>query len=256
MVSHLHPFFDQARNEKPNLMQTTILIIEDEQPNARMTQMALNGFGYHSVVVNNGLEGIQYARRNPPDLILLDVNMPNMNGYEVCDEVRRDPLLNKVPIIMLTARGNFDDKISGFHVGADDYVTKPYRKEELNVRIQAVLRRSSPDFQVATSNMSKIITVGDIQLDCQKYEISAPHGTAMLTNVQFDLLYHLMANAGKIFSSQQLLQDVWGYPPHEGSPELVRAHIRNLREKVEPEPSKPQYVKTVQGHGYSFVDLV
>lgn len=234
-------------------MQTTILIIEDEQPNARMTQMALNGFGYHSVVVNNGLDGIQYARRNPPDLILLDVNMPKMSGYEVCDEIRRDPLLEKMPIIMLTARANFDDKLTGFHAGADDYVTKPYRKEELDARIQAVLRRASADFQVADGKKPMQIATGDVTLDCQKYEIHAPHGSAMLTNVQFDLLYHLMANAGQIFSSQQLLQDVWGYPPHEGSPELVRAHIRNLREKVEENPSQPIYVKTVQGHGYTFV---
>jgi DNA-binding response OmpR family regulator len=158
--------------------------------------------------------------------------------------------LQELPVLFLTAKLKDEDKIEGFRAGADDYLTKPFNMEELNLRVRAILRRVSPS-TVQADDPTKV-TVGSVVLDTRSFKVTTPHGTALLTNVQFDLLYHLMSNADQVFNSQQLLQDVWDYPRDTGSPELVRAHVKNLREKIEPEPSKPIYIRTIQGHGYTF----
>jgi DNA-binding response OmpR family regulator len=220
----------------------SILVIDDDDLVLRTVQRALKLYGHHVMVASGGAEGIQLARRHRPDLMLLDVIMPGLNGYQVCRQVRNDPMLESVPILFLTARGKDEDKIEGFRAGADDYLTKPFNMEELRLRITAILRRGQSDE----------IAVGEVNLNCRTFEVETPSGRATLTNVQFDLLYHLMINAGQAFTSQQLLQDVWDYPPDTGSPELVRAHIKNLREKIEPVPNKPVYIRTLQGHGYTF----
>jgi DNA-binding response OmpR family regulator len=232
-------------------MQQTLLIIDDDTLVAQAVQRALKKYNYHVLVAHNGREGLQMARRYHPDLLVLDVIMPGMNGFEVCREARMDPLLQNTPILFLTTRSEADDKIEGLRSGADDYLTKPFNIEELHLRVRAILRRANPEQPVNESPPS--IHIGDVILDCRTFEITTPAGTSLLTNVQFDLLYHLMINHGQIFTTQQLLQDVWNYPPNSGSPELVRAHVRNLREKVEPTPGKPRYVRTVQGHGYTFI---
>lgn len=231
-------------------MQQTILVVDDDDLVALAVQRALKKFGYHVLVSNNGREGIQTARRYRPDLIVLDVIMPGLSGYQVCREIRNDPLLLDTPILFLTAKAEDDDKIEGLMAGADDYLTKPFNMEELHLRVRAILRRSGPANPIPTNPNE--VAVGDVTLDCRTFNVMTDNGQALLTNVQFDLLYHLMINAGQIFTTQQLLQDVWNYPPNTGSPELVRAHIRNLREKIEPVPSKPRYVRTIQGHGYTF----
>lgn len=177
--------------------------------------------------------------------------MPGMDGYQVARQIRHDPLLKDIPILFLTAKAKDDDKIEGFRAGADDYLTKPFNMEELKLRVAAILRRV-----VATNDSSgrkDFVQAGSVTLDCRTFEVTAPHGKVLLTNVQFDLLYHLMSHAGQVFTSQQLLQDVWDYPRDTGSPELVRAHIKNLREKLEPVPGNPMYIKTIQGHGYAFI---
>jgi DNA-binding response OmpR family regulator len=176
--------------------------------------------------------------------------MPGADGYQVCRQIRGDPLLQELPVLFLTAKLKDEDKIEGFRAGADDYLTKPFNMEELNLRVRAILRRVSPS-TVQADDPTKV-TVGSVVLDTRSFKVTTPHGTALLTNVQFDLLYHLMSNADQVFNSQQLLQDVWDYPRDTGSPELVRAHVKNLREKIEPEPSKPIYIRTIQGHGYTF----
>ena len=236
------------------MQQQTILVVDDDDLVALTVQRALKKFGYHVLVANSGRDGIQTARRYQPDMLVLDVMMPGISGYQVCREMRNDPMLSETPILFLTAKAEDDDKIEGLMAGADDYMTKPFNMEELHLRVRAILRRTTatpePD-SVANPNE---VAVGDVALDTRTFQVTTDKGVALLTNVQFDLLYHLMINAGQIFTTQQLLQDVWNYPPNTGSPELVRAHIRNLREKIEPLPSKPRYVRTIQGHGYTFVN--
>ena len=227
----------------------SILVIDDDDLVLRTVQRALKLYGHHVMVASGGAEGMQLARRHKPDLMLLDVVMPGLNGYQVCRQARSDPMLEEVPILFLTARGKDEDKIEGFRAGADDYLTKPFNMEELRLRIAAILRRHEAPQQPEEGDEIK---VGEVNLNCRTFEVSTPVGNAALTNVQFDLLYHLMINAGQTFTSQQLLQDVWDYPPDTGSPELVRAHIKNLREKIEPVPNRPVYIRTLQGHGYTF----
>ncbi|HFE66541.1 MAG TPA: response regulator transcription factor, partial [Chloroflexi bacterium] len=178
------------------------------------------------------------------------IMMPGADGYQVCRQIRGDPLLSDLPVLFLTARLKDEDKIEGFRAGADDYLTKPFNMEELQLRVKAIMRRTAPQDTAATP--SSEVIAGDVVLDTRSFQVTTPHGATLLTNVQFDLLYHLMSHADQVFNSQQLLQDVWDYPRDTGSPELVRAHIKNLREKIEPEPSKPRYILTIQGHGYTF----
>ncbi len=235
-------------------MQQTILIVDDDELVALAIQRTLKKFGYHVLVANSGRDGIQMARRYRPDLVVMDVIMPGITGYQAAREIRNDPMLQEVPLLFLTAKAEDDDKIEGLMAGADDYMTKPYNNDELQLRVRAILRRAHPKDEVLVTASRPEINVGDVVLDTRTFQVTTDKGNALLTNVQFDLLYHLMINAGQIFTTQQLLQDVWNYPPNTGSPELVRAHIRNLREKIEPVPSKPRYVRTIQGHGYTFVD--
>ena len=228
----------------------TILVIDDDELVSRTLQRALKMYDYNVMVANSGTEGLQLARRHKPDLFVLDVVMPGTDGYQVCRQVRGDPLLKDTPILFLTAKSKDEDKIEGFRAGGDDYLSKPFNMEELQLRIRAVLRRTGGDSE--QENLVSHVQVGDVILDTRSFKVTTPNGTTLLTNVQFDLLYHLMSNADEVFTSQQLLQDVWDYPRDTGSPELVRAHIKNLRDKLEPDPKDPQYIRTIQGHGYTF----
>lgn len=227
-----------------------ILVIDDDDLVSRTLQRALKMYGHHVMVARSGTEGLQLARRHRPDLFILDIMMPGADGYQVCRQIRGDPLLKALPVLFLTAKSKDEDKIEGFRAGADDYLSKPFNMEELKLRVKAILRRVNQP-STEPENPDKV-TVGEVALNCRTFEVTTPHTKALLTNVQFDLLYHLMSNAEQVFNSQQLLQDVWDYPRDTGSPELVRAHIKNLREKIEPAPSDPVYIRTIQGHGYTF----
>ncbi len=229
---------------------STILVIDDDELVSRTLQRALKIYGYQVMVANSGTEGLQLARRHRPDLFILDVMMPGADGYQVCRQIRGDPLLKELPVLFLTAKIKDEDKIEGFRAGADDYLSKPFNMEELQLRVKAILRRVIP--KEATPEKPTEVIAGNVTLDCRSFKITTPQDTSLLTNVQFDLIYHLMSHADQVFNSQQLLQDVWDYPRDTGSPELVRAHIKNLREKIEPVPSKPVYIRTIQGHGYTF----
>jgi len=230
----------------------TILSIDDDELVSRTIQRAMKLYGYHVLVARSGAEGLQLARRHRPDMFILDVVMPGADGFQIARQIRGDPLLQDLPILFLTAKVKDEDKIEGFRAGADDYMTKPFNLEELNLRVKAILRRIQSLTAAQQDEDVDRIDVGSVTLDCRTFKVTTPDGTSLLTNVQFDLLYHLMSNAGKIFTSQQLLQDVWDYPRDTGSPELVRAHVKNLREKIEPTPSKPIYIRTIKGHGYTF----
>lgn len=227
-----------------------ILVIDDDDLVSRTLQRALKLYDYQVMTANSGIEGLQLARRHRPDLFILDIMMPGVDGYQVCRQIRGDPLLQDAPVLFLTAKAKDEDKIEGFRAGGDDYLVKPFNMQELELRVKAILRRAGPE-KVEDASVNEVV-VGNVTLDCRTFKVNTPYGMILLTNVQFDLLYHLMSHADQVFNSQQLLQDVWDYPRDTGSPELVRAHIKNLREKIEPSPAEPIYIKTIQGHGYSF----
>ena len=228
-----------------------ILVIDDDDLVSRTLQRALKIYDYQVMTASSGIEGLQLARRHRPDLFILDIMMPGVDGYQVCRQIRGDPLLQDAPVLFLTAKAKDEDKIEGFRAGGDDYLVKPFNMQELELRVKAILRRAGPEKHEPEATVNEVV-VGDVTLDCRTFKVTTPYQTVLLTNVQFDLLYHLMSHADQVFNSQQLLQDVWDYPRDTGSPELVRAHVKNLREKIEPSPSDPIYIKTIQGHGYSF----
>ena len=226
-----------------------ILVVDDDEIVARTIERSLRGPDFRVTVAQSGVQALQMARRQPPDLMVLDVLMPGMDGYEVCRQLRADPLLSHLPVLFLTARSKEEDKLEGFHAGADDYLPKPFNVEELIMRVKAILRRST--LPTPTYGVRRQLRAGDLVLDCNTFEVTAAGRRVALTPVQFDLLYYLMSHAGQVISAQQLLQDVWDYPYDAGSPDLVRVHIKNLREKLEPDPAAPVYLRTVQGHGYT-----
>lgn len=230
-----------------------ILVIEDDDIVARTIERTLRGHEFRIAVANSGVQGLQVARRQLPALVLLDVIMPGMDGYAVCREMRADPLLANVPILFLTAKAKDEDKITGFRAGADDYLTKPFNIDELLLRVRAVLRRTrgAPTAPAATAEKQRSIMVGAYTLDTQAFKLATPRGEVQLTPVQFDLLYHLMSHPGQVFSPLRLLHEVWDYPSDAGSPDLVRVHIKNLRERVEVDPRAPAFIQTVPGHGYT-----
>ncbi len=243
---------------------TNILVIEDDDIVAKTIERVLRGNDFKVTIANSGVEGLQVARRYVPELVILDVVMPGMDGYTVCREMRADPLLTEVPILFLTAKSKDEDKIIGFKAGADDYLGKPFNIDELLLRIHAILRRARRNANENKSTSEKnaepyvtpepvhTITACGFTLDTRSFELtSASIGTIRLTPVQFDLLYHLMNHTGEIFSPSRLLDEVWDYPSDAGSPDLVRVHIKNLRERIEEDPRNPTFIKTVAGYGYT-----
>ena len=231
-----------------------VLVVDDEEMVARSIERTLRGHEFKITVANSGVQALQTARRKPPAIMLLNVNMPGMDGFAVCREVRSDPLLSDTPILFLTARSRDEEKIAGFRAGADDYLTKPFNIDELLMRVRAILRRSTPKSEngaaAAPAVESHLIKVGEYVLDTRAYKLNGPRGEIQLTPVQYDLLYHLMSHPGQIFSPNRLLQEVWDYPSDAGSPDLVRVHVKNLRERVEADPRNPTFIRTVPGHGY------
>jgi two-component system response regulator RpaA len=230
-----------------------ILVVEDDDIVARTIERTLRGHEFRITVANSGVQGLQVARRQPPALVVLDVIMPGLDGYAVCREMRADPLLANVPILFLTAKSKDEDKITGLRAGADDYLTKPFNIDELLLRVRAVLRRtrSAPAAVSVSAEKQHELTVGAYVLDTQAFKLHTPRGEVQLTPVQFDLLYHLMSHPGQVFSPLRLLHEVWDYPSDAGSPDLVRVHIKNLRERVEVDPRSPTFIQTVPGHGYT-----
>ena len=230
-------------------MKAQILVIDDEEIVAKSTERILRK-DYQVSVAYSGVQGIQIARRIKPDLIILDVLMPGMDGHETCREIKKDPLLKSTPILFLSALGNVDSKVTSLEAGADDYLVKPYDIRELLLRIEVILRRSRQQ-EEEEPDQPTILEQGEITLNCQTFEAKTKKGTSNLTPVEFELLYYFMTHPGEVFSSARLLQDVWDYPTDTGSPDLVRMHIKNLRSKIEVNPSTPIYIKTIPRHGYT-----
>ncbi len=255
------------------MQPSSILIIEDDEIVARTIERCLRGSEYKVRVANGGVEGLRAAHDEVPNLTILDVIMPGMDGYAVCREMRGDPVLADVPILFLTAKTKDEDKIIGFTAGGDDYLGKPFNVDELILRIRAILRRtrglrpepapqsteqvkvnqqSAPEMQPSAIEADRLIILGEYILNTKTYEFIGPHtGKIRLTPVQYDLLYHLMNHPGEIFSPARLLDEVWDYPSDAGSPDLVRVHVKNLRERIEDNPRVPKFLKTIAGYGYT-----
>jgi two-component system response regulator RpaA len=222
-----------------------ILVVDDDQDVAGTVERTLRRRDHEVMVAYSGAQALQLIQERPPDLVVLDIMMPRMDGIEVCQRIRSLYNVAAVPILFLTAKGKIEDKIEGFEAGADDYLTKPFDLRELELRVRALLRRSLP-----TEAPRIPLEVGPLSLDPRTFELSVEDKVLLLTPVEFELLYYLMSHAGEVISTETLLQEVWEYPPGTGDPNLVRAHIKNLRAKIEPLPDNPIYIKTVSRHGY------
>jgi len=225
-----------------------VLVVDDEPEVAKSIEATLRRH-YQVSVVHTGVGAIKEARRHSPDLIVLDVRMPGMDGLETCRQLRLDPALADIPILFLTALGRPEDRVEGLRAGADDYLTKPFNLEELCLRIKAILRRTARD--ITTTLPASQIKVKNLILDRYNFHVKTSERQATLTPVEFDLLYHLMMHPNEVFTSDRLLQEVWDYPTESGSPDLVRMHIKNLRDKIETDPRHPEHIITIPRRGYT-----
>lgn len=228
-------------------MDQPILVVDDDPDVAETIERALRRAKHEVLVVHRGADALQMARQRKPGLIILDIMMPGMSGIEVCRHIRANPELAPIPILFLTSRGEIADKIQGFESGADDYLTKPFDLRELEMRVNALLRRTKAG---GAEREGERIELGELVLDCRTFELSTPERRVLLTPVEYELMRFLLSHPSRVYSADQLLQEVWGYPPGTGMPDLVRVHIRNLREKIEPDPRTPVYVRNVLRRGY------
>lgn len=226
-------------------MTKNILIVEDEKPIAEIVKFNLEKEGYKTIVAYDGEDGLHKAITSNPDLILLDVMLPKLDGFQVCREIRKT---SAVPILMLTAKEEEVDKVLGFEMGADDYITKPFGMRELLARVKANLRR----VDVNTGNKTKgMLSTGGITIDFAKYEVRKNDNVIELTFREFELLKFLAVQAEQVFTREQLLRQVWGYE-YYGDIRTVDVTVRRLREKIEDNSGTPEYIMTKRGVGYYF----
>ncbi len=224
-----------------------ILVVDDEERMVRFIRMNLEHDGFLVTEALNGKQAID-KQRETPDLILLDVMMPDIDGFEVLKTIRE---VSSVPVIMLTAKGEEDDRVHGLELGADDYITKPFSPRELVSRVKAVLRRT----EGASGSMHGLINVDErLKIDFDRREIWLEGKLVKLRPTEYRLLFHLVQNAGWVVSHDQLLQKVWGYE-YRDEPHYVRLYINYLRQKLEKDPADPKYILTERGVGYRFIDF-
>ncbi len=227
-----------------------VLVVEDEKSFVEALKVGLDREGFDVKVAEDGLMALELFRTFKPDLILLDVMLPKISGLDVCKEIRTE---SKVPIIMVTAKGEEIDTVVGLEVGADDYVTKPYRLREVVARMRSLLRRSNWSDETEAINEGRVITVSDIQIDIDKYEVKVRNEILDFPLKEFELLLLLLENAGRVLTRDVLIDRVWGFD-YVGDTKTLDVHIKRLRSKVEKDPSKPMSIITVRGVGYKFVD--
>ncbi|MBO5561854.1 MAG: response regulator transcription factor [Firmicutes bacterium] len=229
-------------------MPGKILVVDDEASIVNIISFNLKKEGYEVITAGDGETGLELALREKPDLVLLDIMMPQMDGYEVCRKIREK---SNVPIIMLTARADEVDKVIGLEMGADDYVTKPFANRELMARVKANLRRTLAIEAAKTTKNANVATYGDITIDFKRYEVKKRGEVLNLTVRETELLNFLATQQSQIFTRETLLEKVWGYE-YLGDVRAVDVTIRRLREKIEDDASKPQYIITKRGVGYYF----
>jgi two-component system response regulator MtrA len=242
-----HPYKSTSARSSEEPQQRRILIADDDPNIARFIQITLEDPRYEVVAVENGLEAIKSFEEGDFDVVILDVMMPYVDGFQACERIREH---SDVPIVILTSRDGTDDVVHGFELGADDYITKPFKIAELIARLESILRR------VETRNVRKappVVRVGELEIDEPRHRVTVRGDEVALTPMEFELLYFLAANAGRVFDRETLFREVWGYE-YVGETNLVDVCVRRLREKVEVKPSRPRIILTVRGVGYKLTD--
>jgi DNA-binding response OmpR family regulator len=229
--------------ERP--MPARVLVVDDERVVTEVVERYLQREGYEVSLAFNGAEALRLAQEWVPDLVVLDLMLPVMDGLEVCRRLRQD---SQIPIIMLTARGEETDRVVGLELGADDYLVKPFSPRELVARVKTVLRRTSA---APVQSASGALRFGTLTVNPQTRVVTLQGERVRLTAKEFDLLWFLASHPGQVFTREQLMDRVWDYT-YAADPSTVTVHIRRLREKVESDPVKPRYIKTVWGVGYKF----
>jgi DNA-binding response OmpR family regulator len=231
-----------------NVKNRRILVIDDEERMVRFIHLNLEFDGFQVVEAFNGIQALNKIRTNMPDLILLDVMLPDIDGFEVLRTIRES---STVPVIMLTAKGEEEDRVRGLEMGADDYITKPFSPRELVSRVRAVLRRT----ELVSGSTHGLIEVDDrLKIDFDRREVWVDGQLINLRPTEYRLLYHLVKNAGWVVTHDQILTKVWGYE-YRDEPHYVRLYINYLRKKLEKDPANPKYILTERGVGYRFVDF-
>jgi DNA-binding response OmpR family regulator len=225
-----------------------ILIVEDEPAVARGLQYGLESEGYEVLVAENGKLALEFSRRKNIQMILLDIRLPDISGFDICRQLRAEGA--RMPILMVTARDEPIDKVLGLELGADDYVVKPYDLRELIARIRAHIRRAYGD--LSDSSKSETIVFGEVVIDMEKLDVTREGVQVTLTPTEFRLLRYLVSNPNRPVSRATLIEAVWGFPGDVGSDRTIDVHIRHLREKLEDDPAKPKWIITVRGMGYKY----
>ena len=229
---------------------TKILVIDDDIAINELIKINLELQGYEVIQAYNGIEGFAKAKQEAPSLIVLDVMMPEVDGYTVAKRIRQSEDISEIPIIMLTALSQLNDKVKGFDTGVDDYLCKPFEIEELLVRVRALLKRSN---QIPKSAATKeLLTYKEITLLPENYSVKVGEKIQKLTPIEFDIFNVLFQNHGTIVSGAKLLKDIWGYEPDDNV-ETIRVHIRHLRSKIDKVSAGKKYIETVYGGGYKLV---
>jgi DNA-binding response OmpR family regulator len=231
-------------------MAGTIMIVEDEPAVARGVQVALEREGYGVTVVGTGEEALERVATVAPEVILLDVRLPGIDGYETCRRLRRE---TRAPIIFLTARADEVDKVVGLEIGADDYVVKPFSVRELVSRVKSQFRRAYGE--LAEGRAGGTLRRGDLVIDLERRRVTRDGDRISLTTTEFDLLRHLAARPGRVFTRSQLLELVRDYDDAvEADERTINVHVSHIRDKIEPDPAQPRYIRTVRGVGYAFAE--
>ncbi|RJX19288.1 MAG: DNA-binding response regulator [Desulforudis sp.] len=230
-----------------------VLVVDDEPKICELIRYNLERYHYGVITAFDGTSALELACRLRPNLIILDIMLPGIDGLEVCREIRRSPETAAIPIIILTARGQEIDKILGFELGADDYVTKPFSPRELMARVKAQVRRSTTATSQAafTQEQRKEIHVGDLVINPDRFEVFLGGQEIRLSRKEFSLLLLMASHPGQIFTRDQLMSVIWGYDSVDET-RTVDVHIRYLRRKIERDPSHPKYIETIRGLGYRF----
>ncbi len=230
-------------------MSKRILVVEDEPSIAKLVQFNLEKEGFQVEVATDGQKGVDLALEHSPDLMVLDLMLPRLDGLEVCKRLRQEK--GHIPILMLTAKNDEFDKVLGLELGADDYMTKPFSPRELVARVKAILRRVDAIQEAKGFEENKKIVVGDLKIDPEGYEVTRGNETLELTPKEFELLVYMARNRGRVLSRDQLLNAVWNYD-FVGDSRIVDVHVSHLRDKIERDSRRPIYIKTIRGIGYKF----
>jgi two-component system, OmpR family, alkaline phosphatase synthesis response regulator PhoP len=228
-------------------MSNTIAIIEDEANIVELVKYNLDREGYRTVAAYTGKKGLELVRQELPDLVILDLMLPELDGMSVCKQLRADSQTKSIPIIILTAKSEEADRVLGLEMGADDYVTKPFSPRELVARVRAVLRRSGN----VEEGEPEVIEIGEIRMDLRQHLVKVRGEEVELTPKEFDFLNLLLLNPGRAFTREFLLEHLWGYE-YFGDTRTVDVHVRRLRQKIEGNSAEPIYLETVRGVGYRF----